>query len=95
MQVLERTGVLRLFSVCRSLALRPGWACASIFLITLLLRSALLPWLPAPKPVVHDEFSYLLAADTYAHGRLANPTHPMWQHFETFQVMQQPTYSAK
>ncbi len=61
----------------------------------ILLRTCILKWFPVPVPAVHDEFSYLLAADTFAHGRLTNATHPMWIFFETFHVNMQPTYMSK
>jgi len=60
----------------------------------LAMRAALLPWLPIPKPFINDEFSFLLAGDTFAHRRLANPTPPMWVHLETFHVIFHPTYAS-
>jgi hypothetical protein len=59
------------------------------------LRLALIPFVPIPVPSAHDEFSFLLAGDTYTHGRLTNPAHPMSRYFDTFHVLQSPTYASK
>jgi hypothetical protein len=73
---------------------RKSLAIIAVFLSVIAVRVLALPLLHVPVPGIHDEFSYLLMSDTFAHGRLANPTHPMWVSFETFHVNWFPTYSS-
>lgn len=69
-------------------------AFVALFCAVLAVRLAVLRLLPVPIPGIHDEFSYLLMGDTFAHWRLANPTHPLWRSFETFHVNWLPTYAS-
>lgn len=69
-------------------------AVLTVGVVALSLRAAVLPILPVPYPALHDEFSYQLMADTFAHGRLTNPTHPQWVHLETILVINRPTYCS-
>lgn len=75
-------------------ASRPVLPIVVLFLGIIGVRLLLIPRLGIPIPGAHDEFSYLLMADTFCHGRLANPTPPLWVSFETIHVNWIPTYSS-
>lgn len=74
------------------LARRKGLSVLVVGASAFLLRLAILPFCPAPLPFAPGDFSFLLAADTFASGRLTNPPPAMWVHFESIHITMVPTY---
>jgi hypothetical protein len=88
------TPLRKLELVLSRLARKKALAILCVAAAMLSLRLAVLPWAPAPHPFSTDDFSFLLAADTFSHGRLANPTPVMWKHLESIHITMQPTYMS-
>ena len=84
--------IARIERTFTQLARRQGLAVAAVGCAAFFLRLAILPVCPIPLPFVPDDFSFLLAADTFAHGRLVNPMPAMWIHFESIHLTTAPTY---
>jgi hypothetical protein len=77
------------------LAKRRALAIGLTGILAFLITSSLALKRGIPVAYVHDEFSYLLSADTFAHGRLTNPTPEVWEPFESEHILVRPSYQSK
>ena len=73
---------------------RPMWPIV-VFAVSLMISGAVAWRAGLPHPIVHDEFGYLLAAETFAHGRLSNPTPPAASALQSPHELTRPTYMSK
>ncbi len=76
------------------LASNTVWSMVLLAALPVALRLSMLHTSPIPSPLGADDFSYLLLGDTLSHFRLTNPMHPMHRFFETFFIIQEPSYSS-
>lgn len=66
-----------------------------VFVVSLAIGSIPLALDLFPPPAIHDEFAYLLQADTFARGRVTNPPPAHREFFESMHILTTPTYTAK
>ncbi len=92
---IARNSFSRLERVLLAITRRRWLAPLLIALVPIVLRLLLLPVYGAPSPLISDEYAYLLQADTFASGRLTNPSPPMAEQFTSVYVFTNPTYTAE
>ena len=80
--------------LARRLSANIRWSMIGLAIAPVVLRLLLLAHHPIPKPDIYDEFGHLFVADTLRHFRLANPPLALHQFFETFFILQTPTFSS-
>jgi hypothetical protein len=80
--------------VLRNVLRGSRWSPLLVALVSLIVTLAVFAYRGEPMPHSPDDFGHLLVADTLAEGRLANPPHPLWQHFEAVIALQRPTYAS-
>lgn len=90
-----RTSFRRAENWLGRLARHPWRVAGGLVAASLTLSLAIALFVRYPQPVIADEFSYLLAAETFREGRLSNPPPPSWPHFESLHVLMQPTWASK
>jgi hypothetical protein len=76
------------------IATRKAAVVMAIIVSVIAIRVSLLRPFPLRPPGIQDEFSYLLAGDTFAHGRLSNPPHAMALYLDSFNELFTPTYAS-
>jgi hypothetical protein len=82
-------------SKLRWLSARPLLCAILLFASPIAARLLLLPVYGPPTPFIHDEYAYLLQADTFSSGRLTNPALPFAAHFNSIYIFTEPTYTAE
>jgi hypothetical protein len=66
-----------------------------VFCVSLIWSLGVVAFNGIPQPLIHDDYAVLLGGEMFANGRAAYPTHPLWPHFESFHVLQVPSYASK
>jgi len=84
-----------LASSARSVRFQLVGSVVSVFALTFVVCFLFSMVIGTPYPKIHDEYSYLLAGETFALGKMTNTTHPMSEHFEVMHVLQHPTTMSK
>ena len=75
--------------------IRPLVAYAVVAMVALIAAALRTVTVGEPRPPWYsDDFANVLSADTFVHGRLSNPPHPLHRYFEALYILQTPRYAS-